>query len=384
MKSAELHRQDPLRAMREAAAPLEDANEAEARARKLHDALSAAIRGVPARRSAGARRRLAVRGAAAALAAAAALVAVFGRPLRKHAEPVPAPVAQAAFVEAPTVSPPAPPPQEADTQEGVISELTGEVHVMRGGEAGARGAQALALRRSDEIATRATGRSRIVLSNGARVTLSGNTRVRLQNGPEPRRDGSAIVLAAGKVDVNVPKLTKGSFSVVTPHAEVVVHGTSFAVEVLEPGARAGETCVAVTEGVVSVRSNGAEVRLGPRERWSSMGRASRCEVKTPIARAREEGAWAAAHADATHVDNGAVASGAAPAPAPIEATSPLAAQNRLFQEAITARQKGDERDAIHLLDELLTRYPDSPLAREADDQRKRAQERLREVKDDPR
>jgi TolA-binding protein len=146
--------------------------------------------------------------------------------------------------------------------------------------------------------------------------------------------------------------------------------------------------VAVSEGVVSVRSNGAEVVLGPRDRWSSVGRGSRCEQKLPIspkraARAREESAAASAHAEAAPADNGAVAASALPGPSAAEPTSQLAAQNSLFQEAITARQRGDEKDAIRWFDELLTKYPDSPLAREAEEQRRRAEERLREAKNPP-
>lgn len=56
--------------------------------------------------------------------------------------------------------------------------------------------------------------------------------------------------------------------------------------------------------------------------------------------------------------------------------SDLAEQNRLFQAASTARRTGDDRKAIALYDELLTRYPSSPLAAEARTEKNRAAARL--------
>jgi carbon-monoxide dehydrogenase medium subunit len=79
MKTADL-RPDPLRALRESVAPLEDASEAEARARRLHGTLSAAIRAVPEQRRVEARRKLVLGSAAAVLAAAAALAAAHCEP----------------------------------------------------------------------------------------------------------------------------------------------------------------------------------------------------------------------------------------------------------------------------------------------------------------
>jgi outer membrane protein assembly factor BamD (BamD/ComL family) len=43
------------------------------------------------------------------------------------------------------------------------------------------------------------------------------------------------------------------------------------------------------------------------------------------------------------------------------------------------RQRGDERDAVRLFDELLHRYPSGALASEANEQRRRAQEHLQKV-----
>jgi outer membrane protein assembly factor BamD (BamD/ComL family) len=45
--------------------------------------------------------------------------------------------------------------------------------------------------------------------------------------------------------------------------------------------------------------------------------------------------------------------------------STLAEQNKLLQQALDARRRGDETHAIESLDTLLTRYPSSPLTQEA-------------------
>jgi ferric-dicitrate binding protein FerR (iron transport regulator) len=340
-------RMDVLAVMREAPAPLEDAAEAEARARRLHPRIALAIRAVPERRRSRARRRAAF-ATIAASAAAALFVVIEGRRILSHGT-----LAAGVPAAAPTALEPS--PREDAVSEGEISELTGDVEVHRAERSESPGAATLSLRSADEVATRATGRTGITMSNGARVKLSGSTRVRLQDtASQSGSDRSGIVLAAGKVDVQVPKLNGGTFVVTTPHAEVLVHGTAFSVEVFEPDARPGETCVAVTEGSVSVLSNGAEVRLGPSGHWSSLVSSSRCEGKAPPRRSSDHAA----------------------AKPPVNA---LAVQNGLFQAAITARHRGDEHEAIRLFDELLQKYPDSPLAPEASDQRKRTAEHLRET-----
>ncbi|HEY4106267.1 MAG TPA: FecR domain-containing protein, partial [Polyangiaceae bacterium] len=78
-------------------------------------------------------------------------------------------------------------------------------------------------------------------------------------------------LALGRVDVSVDRNSKLSRSVVveTPNAEVVVHGTVFAVGV-SPRAQHTVTDVSVTRGSVWVLANGAQVAvLGPGQHWSS-------------------------------------------------------------------------------------------------------------------
>jgi outer membrane protein assembly factor BamD (BamD/ComL family) len=54
----------------------------------------------------------------------------------------------------------------------------------------------------------------------------------------------------------------------------------------------------------------------------------------------------------------------------------LAAQNRLFADAMKARARGDLGGAVRLLDRLLRRYPGSVLAEDARVERFRALARL--------
>jgi outer membrane protein assembly factor BamD (BamD/ComL family) len=59
-------------------------------------------------------------------------------------------------------------------------------------------------------------------------------------------------------------------------------------------------------------------------------------------------------------------------PATSDKSSSLAAENRLLQAAMAARQQGDAPGAVQLAGELLARFPNSPLAEEARVERMRA------------
>jgi FecR protein len=176
-------------------------------------------------------------------------------------------------------------------------------------------------------------------------------------------------LALGHVDVSVDKNSKITRSVVveTPNAEVVVHGTVFAVGV---SSRAQHTVteVSVTRGSVWVLANGVQVALlGPGQHWSSENQP----------------------ASAPPAPLGASVSGSKPelVPAsevlvhaprreqtPAEAkASTLAEQGHMFQDAIDARNRGDDAHAVELFTRLVARYPSYE---EAEVQLFRAQNRL--------
>jgi predicted Zn-dependent protease len=69
---------------------------------------------------------------------------------------------------------------------------------------------------------------------------------------------------------------------------------------------------------------------------------------------------------------------AAPAAAPASVSpSTLAAENDLFGHAVRAARAGDSATALRQLDELLARYPGSPLRSAAETERARLLERAK-------
>src|SRR6185503_14934704 len=75
----------------------------------------------------------------------------------------------------------------------------------------------------------------------------------------------------------VPRLSPGSsFSVVTPNAKVVVHGTKFSVRVDSSEAGVTRTCVRVREGLVAVHHAAGTAMLHANEAWG-------CPESPPVA-----------------------------------------------------------------------------------------------------
>jgi ferric-dicitrate binding protein FerR (iron transport regulator) len=187
-------------------------------------------------------------------------------------------------------------------------------------------------------------------SETARVVTVSAISLEVAAGSEVRFIGGAfteerVMLDHGHVDVAVPPGDRGrTFIVATVDADVVVHGTQFGVTA-QPGAG---TQVDVTEGVVSVRTGGSEVTLTAGSHWSSVAGAPPPVAASPSARP-------AAIAPAS----------AAPSASAAPGSSDLAAQNALYAEAMAAKRRGDHGAVVARLDELLSRWPDSPLAPEA-------------------
>ena len=187
-----------------------------------------------------------------------------------------------------------------------------------------------------------------VRSQGAPVELSGpdGTSLTLAASSElqlVRADGERwLRLTAGAVAVHVAKLGPGQrFVLTTPDAEVEVRGTRFRVELVPAAAGCGQgtvTRVQVTEGVVEVRGPAGDVRVPAGAHWP--------------AGCPEVGAVAAHPRPRARV---------APAPRLEVPSSTLATENDLFSSALRAEHSGDRREAIELLDVLLTRFPHSPL-----------------------
>jgi hypothetical protein len=216
--------------------------------------------------------------------------------------------------------------------------------------------------------------SRLQLASGVEVMVGADTRLSPPD-KDHRSDREELVLDAGFVHVDVPKLPPGhSFTVRTPDTLVVVHGTSFSVEVARPGPSAlPVTRVVVSVGVVAVRHGESEVLLGPGMEWASSNEA----VEPALHRGRTVSALkpepTASTSRSTRHES---TPNSSPAPEPAVAATDLAEQNHSFAEAMLARERGDLAGAVRILDSFARRYPGSPLAQDASVERFRALARL--------
>jgi hypothetical protein len=155
-----------------------------------------------------------------------------------------------------------------------------------------------------------------------------------------------VELRRGAVLAHVTKLEpEQRFVVRTPDAEVEVRGTLFRVAYALNGSCGLATEVKVTEGHVIVRARDGEHSLHGGESWKPA-----CVPAAPSATPPP-------------------APPPAPEAAPSRATSELARQNALFAEAMTAKRRGDPREAVRSLDELVEKHPSSPLREAAEAER---------------
>jgi len=195
---------------------------------------------------------------------------------------------------------------------------------------------------SGELRTSETGSARLATSRGLSLTLSPATRVELLGLDRERADGQ-VRLNQGELTCSVPKLGLGkAFSVVTPDARIVVHGTTFSVRA---GAGRLPSCVSVLEGVVSVHHGAGEVTL-------TSGESFGCE---PLAAPVEE----------TQKVEPVSRPRAPREPAPKRASGTLGAEADLLGAALAAERSGEYAKAREKLATLLELYPGSPLVPEA-------------------
>ncbi|HYP99640.1 MAG TPA: FecR domain-containing protein [Polyangiaceae bacterium] len=211
------------------------------------------------------------------------------------------------------------------------------------------------------IETVADGSAELVTSAGLGLNLGAATRVSLA-GLVGAAASNQVELKQGYLNCSVPHLNEGQrFSVQTPDARVVVHGTVFSVRVDANRAPGSETCVEVTDGVVIVQHGGSETALNRGDRWgceASLGAnesssASKLAVNPPSAPAPEQNSDVSEHRSVPHASARAVPHGT------------LGEESRLLQEALAAERTGQPERAQALLNQLLVRYPSSPLVPEA-------------------
>jgi hypothetical protein len=259
-------------------------------------------------------------------------------------------------------------PALADTAAGRLFGA-GSVIVQRAG-APRPAAESMRLAPGDEVRTPAESGTRIVLADGAEAALEAKSRLVLG-----RSGADALELLAGELTVTVPKLVPPrTFAVRTPDARVVVHGTRFVVTILEAPAKP-RTRVRVIEGKVGVEYRGVVADLVVGQTWPAAPQKEQATGATvrepPSSTAAAQPAAPIRSADSRSSPGAASQKGAAPVSA-----AALAEQNRLFSAAVAESRRGDDARAIALIDELLARYPSSPLLPEARVERFRALKRL--------
>ena len=278
-------------------------------------------------------------------------------------------------------------------------EALGVSGVMVGAGAAVPLAEGMTLPQGFRLVAPLAGEVRIGAARGTTLTLEGGGELAVKEASVTQR----YELREGAVRARVAKLIPGErFIIATADTEVEVHGTAFRVAVVpaDPSCGAGTiTRVSVTEGVVSVRREGVEVRVTPGHVWPE-----RCELSPATTstaahpggshpRARQTssaGARTLASRSAADPTSGVTAPATAanadapsvqPA-APAEAPQPgaptvmvplsrseLAAQNDLFGSAVRAKRHGLGSQAVRIFERFDRLYPASPLAESAAAQR---------------
>jgi len=206
-----------------------------------------------------------------------------------------------------------------------------------------------------EIESAADGSAELVSSAGLGLTLGRATRVSLAGLVGPGSNNQ-VELRQGLLTCSVPHLNEGQrFSVQTPDARVVVHGTVFSVQVDSRRTLGAETCVEVTDGVVIVQHAGSETALNAGDSWGCDSRPSAPEPPSaPLEPAPAQGNAASSHRPLPRTTA-----------ARVQERGTLGEESRLFQEALAAERVGQPERAQSLLNQLLVSYPSSPLAAEA-------------------
>lgn len=199
--------------------------------------------------------------------------------------------------------------------------------------------------------------SQLSTARGVQLTLSPRARLRATRAAATRSQPE-LELLAGEVHCRVPHLgTRDQFSIATPDAQVIVHGTVFSVR-FDPSQQPA-TCVRVEQGLVEVRQNGTSVRLGP---GAEIGCAPPTAATQPVK--TTDTARAAQPAPSTSTATTTPPRRAQSA-LPAHETGTLDEENRLLSAALAAEREGDRSRARALFGELVKRHPASPLAPEA-------------------
>lgn len=208
------------------------------------------------------------------------------------------------------------------------------------------------------LASGDTSEVRVTTARGVRIELSRHTDVDL-GALDVESPQNTLRVLDGEVECRVPPLGPGErFAVTTRDAEVIVHGTVFRVRTNPAGSPHG-TCVSVTEGRVAVRHTAGTVVLDPGQSFGCEPPASSTPVAEATAATKPEAVEPKApRRTANRVERRAKEKDA-------RASGSLEQENQLLSGGLSAERAGDCAKAIRAFNELLSRYPSTPLAPEA-------------------
>jgi ferric-dicitrate binding protein FerR (iron transport regulator) len=187
-------------------------------------------------------------------------------------------------------------------------------------------------------------------SDGMELELQENSTVSLKE-LGVSRTAAALRLDRGRVRCAIPHDPSRVFSVVTADARIVDVGTVFSVSVV-PSETGAKTLVQVEEGEVMVEHAGKQVRLRAPASWSSLVEAEPVALEPPTSSSAE-------------VEPASPVSQRRDTPAGKKRRDTLDAETQLLQAGLASEQRGDYRGAVRDLEQLVKRYPGSPLAPDA-------------------
>jgi ferric-dicitrate binding protein FerR (iron transport regulator) len=252
-----------------------------------------------------------------------------------------------------------------------VRSVEGELRVERAeGSFVARAGDPLAV--GDRVALAPTASSTIAISKRSEVELSGRARLEIVTAGV---GSERLQLDTGQARFAV-RPPRGAFFVESPHLEVQVTGTQFSVTV-----EAERSCVIVHSGqvVATSRTSSRSVTLAREQAFSSDG--AQC-TSLPVVE------WVAPES-APLPEQAAVPRSAPSAAAPAEQhrstpqvpTSTLEEENRMLLAAIAARRDGRLAAARAQLEQLLRRYPETPLRAAAENELTRIAEAERSIEE---
>ena len=243
----------------------------------------------------------------------------------------------------------------------------GGTHWLRAGEqAGLPGVEVVVMRgqvtplSADGVLETSSGAEARIKARGLELDLLENTKVSLKE-LGASASSSAVRLDRGRVRCVIPHRPGREFAVVTADARVVDVGTIFSVSV-QPSPTGNKTLVQVEEGEVIVHHVGGQSRVTAAQSWSS--------------RAPEPAPAASPPASADELPP---AEPSRPTP-PRRPRETLETETQLLRNALASERKGDLPAARKALESLVARYPESPLAPDAQAALSRVKRRLESSK----